>query len=358
MVSSWWALVGAGAGIGGYWRDLGGSAIVFTAVKNFIFGKTLKTVEYPTGNLKTVAIRFATVNAIKRAIAEVNGIEDYTDIKQIYKYEDNYWTEPVLTSNDVRNMNDFAWVIWTKSFGKLPSKGVNLKEINAEAEQLLAASQTGTVDKVLSGTPTSSTASIGSAIPTPATTDNTLVRTASGKFVDKNVLEQAQLHSKNAVKVNAIKLITQCRNPELGANAFTEEEAQTIIDLVLKDDSYIISLYSNFKDDPQTFTKYCKKKANELKQQVQSVEEKYEELKAEQREVERQLADLDHKHHDKQRKQELEEQEKAKREEEVRQLIRKYENEIREKTEPASNQKPPIVTTSTESTKSGAVATF
>jgi hypothetical protein len=356
-------------------RDVGGSAIVFTAVKNFIFGKTLKTVEYPTGNLKTIAIRFATINSVKKGIASVNGIDDHMDIKQVYKWyvlptivifittdrEDNYWTEQLITSADIRNMNDFAWIIWTRSYGKLPTKGVNLKEINTEAEQLLAASQKGVV---VDGTPTptsmpTSTASIGSAIPTATgTTDHTLVRTASGKYVDKHILEQAQLHSKNVVKLNAIKLITQCRNPELGANAFTEEEAQAIMDLVLKDDSYIISLYSNFKDDPLTFAKYCKKKANELKQQVQNVEEKYKQLlKSEQTELEKQLDKLEK---NKQNKQEKEEKENLKREEGIRNLVHKVENEIREKTEPTSGpgQKPPVNTSSTETTKSGAVATF
>jgi hypothetical protein len=268
-------------------------------------------------------------------------------------------------------MNDFAWVIWTRSFGKLPTKGVNLKEINAEAEQLLAQSQTGssqvagvaevpigTIPLSSTTTPTS-TASIGSGVGSTATNDQTIVRTASGKFMDKNVLEQVQQHSKNAVKVSAIKLITHCRNPELGPNAFTEEESQLLIDLVLKDDSYIISLYSNFKDDPLTFAKYCKKKATELKQ-LKSVQEV---IKAEKEEAatDKELVDDTEKRKiEKQRKVEMEEQERTRRDEDIRRLVNKTEQELREKTEPGPGpgQKPPINTSSTETTKSGAVATF
>jgi hypothetical protein len=88
------------------WRELGGPAIFFTFVKNYVFGKTLRTVEYPHGNLRTINVRFSTVNSIKKKIAEAHQISNYHDIKQIYRHEDNFWTEPVQSTSDVRMLND------------------------------------------------------------------------------------------------------------------------------------------------------------------------------------------------------------------------------------------------------------
>ncbi|KAL0491221.1 translocase subunit SecA [Acrasis kona] len=339
---SFWGLITGTAAVTGYWRDIGGSAIVFTAIKNFVFGKTLKTVEYPSGNMKTISVRFASVHSIKKRIAVVNDLGDHGVIKQLYKWEDNYWTEELVTSNDVRNMNDFAWVLWTRSTGRLPPKGVNLKEMNAEAELLLAASRDG---NVLEEVP-----------PAANDKDHTLVRTASGKLVDRHVLEQAQLHSKNAVKVKAIKLVTLCRNPsymELGDNAFTEVEANYTIDLILNDDSYMISLYSNFKEDPVTFAKYCKKKANSRN------DGKTTDTNNSDGSGKGSASSEDDKRKDGGVQVNQEETQQSKREEGVRNLFAQYDSEVRDAKGPEPpNNKPPVTSTSTSTTKSGAVATF
>lgn len=76
-------IVFVGTGLSTYWRDIGGAAIVFHTIKSVLFGKTIKTVEYPSGNMRTINVHFPTVRSMRRRIAVANQLEDSAMVKQM-----------------------------------------------------------------------------------------------------------------------------------------------------------------------------------------------------------------------------------------------------------------------------------
>lgn len=248
------------------WRDLGGSAIFFTFIKNYLFGKTLRTVEYPHGDLKTISVRFSTINAIKKKIAEANGVTNYQEIKQIYRHEDNFWTEPIQTPTDIRLLNDNNWVLWTRSYAPIPSKNVNLKELNSRIEPVKSTDEEEEfVLKNVQADVEATTIEKPAASP-PVTLKP--VATTSASTPDNLYTDRYKI-SLNTVKISALNFASQCRNEsffhseEVEGGPLTEKEYQSIVDLLLDEDSYMISLYHNFKDDPKLFVKYARKKAQD-----------------------------------------------------------------------------------------------
>jgi len=275
------------------WREIGGPAIAFTFLRTFIFGKQLRSVEYPYGDLKTINVRLATVNAIKKQIAQANGFTDIRDIKQLHRYEDNFWTEQLLTPKDIRSLNDNNWILWSRSYTAIPTKNVNMKELNSldnlkknmggigsildEGDEdfvlktAAAAVNEGTshiVDTMVDKT------SVGGAAMTEGATT-----TASGahpshapskeKGSAADIYSDRYKISLNAVKITAMNYVSQCRHDSffpdgVEGGPLTEREYQILIDLLLDEDSYLISLYHNFKDDPKLFVKYARKKAQDF----------------------------------------------------------------------------------------------
>lgn len=114
---------------------VGGSSIVFNALRSRIFGKVLRVIEYPDGDLKTVKIFRMNVFRLKSRIAEAQPpifptcfLEPH-DVKQISLFSSPHFTEPVTINSDVNALPDNAWLFWSKeSFedDPIPSRGVKL----------------------------------------------------------------------------------------------------------------------------------------------------------------------------------------------------------------------------------------
>lgn len=71
MPSLWWGLLGLGAVakvvplIEGSWRYIGGGAIVFQAIKTYIFGKLIRTIEYPDGDMISFVVKHNNIDRFK-----------------------------------------------------------------------------------------------------------------------------------------------------------------------------------------------------------------------------------------------------------------------------------------------------
>lgn len=114
---------------------VGGSSIVFNAIRSRIFGKVLRTLEYPDGELHSVRIYRMNLYRLKGLIADTQpppfptAFLEPSDIKQIAVYTSPHFTEPVQNDSDVSALPDNAWLFWSKeSFEEdpLPTRGVKL----------------------------------------------------------------------------------------------------------------------------------------------------------------------------------------------------------------------------------------
>lgn len=114
---------------------VGGSSIVFNALKSRIFGKVLRTIEYPNGELRSVKIYRMNLYGLKSLIADTQPppfptafLEPY-DIKQISVFTSPHFTEAVTNDGDVSSLPDNAWLFWSKDDFEedpIPSRGVKL----------------------------------------------------------------------------------------------------------------------------------------------------------------------------------------------------------------------------------------
>lgn len=115
--------------------QVGGSSIVFNAIRGTIFGKILRAVEYPDGDLRTIKIRRMNLHRLQTLIADVQPPPFPTafvapeDVRQIAIFTSPHFTEPVTTDADVSAIPDNAWLFWSKESyddDPLPTKGVKL----------------------------------------------------------------------------------------------------------------------------------------------------------------------------------------------------------------------------------------
>lgn len=245
-------------------------------------------------------------------------MEDFTEIKHLHRYEDNFWTEELSSPRDIRSLNDNNWVIWTRTYAPIPTKNVNLKELNSldamskktkmgsildEEEDFVIKTGASTSSQGASTVGVSSSSSSSSSSPmkkdgvssssssststtsTGSGTTSTSGSATSGSSTSGGASSSAAKRdtsaassdiysdrykiSLNAVKIAAMNYVSQCRNdlffPDgIEEGALTEREYQILVDLLLDEDSYVISLYHNFKDDPRLFVKYARKKAQDF----------------------------------------------------------------------------------------------
>lgn len=61
-----------------------------------------------------------TVHSLKKQISLVNDLPNPSAVKQVYRYDDYYWTEEIDSTLDVRGLKENGIVLWT-SFVELPS---------------------------------------------------------------------------------------------------------------------------------------------------------------------------------------------------------------------------------------------
>lgn len=114
---------------------VGGSSIVFNALRSRIFGKVLRVIEYPDGDLQTVKIYRMNIFRLTQRIAEAQPpifptcYLEPKDVKQISLFTSPHFTEPVTLNSHVSALPDNAWLFWSKeSFEEvpIPARGVKL----------------------------------------------------------------------------------------------------------------------------------------------------------------------------------------------------------------------------------------
>mmetsp|Transcript_38643 Transcript_38643/g.152591 ORF Transcript_38643/g.152591 Transcript_38643/m.152591 type:complete len:237 (+) Transcript_38643:2433-3143(+) len=117
-------------------RYVGGSSIVFNFLRSYIFGKVLRTMEYPDGDLNSIKIRRTSIESLKESIAQCQPPPFPTayvqgkDVKQIVLWTSPHFTEKVTSDSDVYNLPDGCWIIWSKhtlSEQPIPRRGVKLE---------------------------------------------------------------------------------------------------------------------------------------------------------------------------------------------------------------------------------------
>lgn len=114
---------------------VGGSSIVFNAIRSRIFGKVLRAVEYPDGDLKSVKIYRMNLYRLRTLIADTQpppfptAFLEPDDIKQVSVFTSPHFTEPVLNDSDVSALPDNSWLFWSKDSyeeAPIPTRGVKL----------------------------------------------------------------------------------------------------------------------------------------------------------------------------------------------------------------------------------------
>lgn len=114
---------------------VGGSSIVFNAIRSRIFGKILRSIEYPDGELHSVKIYRSSIYRLKTLIAETQpppfptAFLEPEDIKQISVFTSPHFTEAVVNDSDVSALPDNAWLLWSKDSvddAPIPTRGVKL----------------------------------------------------------------------------------------------------------------------------------------------------------------------------------------------------------------------------------------
>jgi hypothetical protein len=116
-------------------KMVGGSSIVFNIIRSRLFGKILRAVEYPDGDLHTIKIHRMNRYRLQTAIAEAQPPPYPTafvrpeDVRQISIFSSPHFTEPILTDAEVSAVGDNSWLFWSKNSYEeepIPIKGVKL----------------------------------------------------------------------------------------------------------------------------------------------------------------------------------------------------------------------------------------
>eukprot|EP00013_Stygamoeba_regulata_P029661 CAMPEP_0177649790 /NCGR_PEP_ID=MMETSP0447-20121125/11584_1 /TAXON_ID=0 /ORGANISM="Stygamoeba regulata, Strain BSH-02190019" /LENGTH=255 /DNA_ID=CAMNT_0019152591 /DNA_START=20 /DNA_END=790 /DNA_ORIENTATION=- len=130
------------------WKYLGGASIAFQLLRTSVFGKTLRTIEYPDGDLITVTVRRSSPRALRSAIAAAQpplfpgATLTHEDVNEVAAFVPPHFTQPVRSAYDVRALLDNQFVVWSRPESEpIPSRGVKLDHKGAEEDQLLAATQ-------------------------------------------------------------------------------------------------------------------------------------------------------------------------------------------------------------------------
>lgn len=114
---------------------VGGSSIVYNAIRSRIFGKMLRTIEYPDGELHSVKIFRSSLYTLKMLIADTQpppfptAFLEPDDVKQINIFTSPHFTEPVRIDGDVSALPENAWLLWSKDSADevpIPTRGVKL----------------------------------------------------------------------------------------------------------------------------------------------------------------------------------------------------------------------------------------
>ncbi|GAM17932.1 hypothetical protein SAMD00019534_011070, partial [Acytostelium subglobosum LB1] len=117
--------------IEGGWRYMGGASIVFHGIKTYVFGKLVRTVEYPDGEMVSIVIRTNNLNRLKNEIikhqpALFPGVElDQADVKYMARWTPPHFTEVCTKNKDLKMVPDGGVVFWSR-FEPIPKRNVTL----------------------------------------------------------------------------------------------------------------------------------------------------------------------------------------------------------------------------------------
>ncbi|KYQ89244.1 hypothetical protein DLAC_09898 [Tieghemostelium lacteum] len=113
------------------WRYMGGASIVFHGLRTLIFGKIVKTIEFPDGEMVSLVVRTNNLNRLKNEIikhqpALFPGVElDASDIKYLSRWTPPHFTEIITKNKDLKLVPDNGVVFWSR-FESIPKRGVTL----------------------------------------------------------------------------------------------------------------------------------------------------------------------------------------------------------------------------------------
>ncbi len=211
---------------------VGGSSIVFNVIKSYIFGKPLRCIEYPDGDLATIKVFSMTVTSLRQRIAQAQPPPFPTvilrgdDVKQISVFYAPIFTEPVRTNADVRALPDASWLFWSLVSPQeaiIPRRGVKLES----APPLL---------------PRTSSAPSRWTSPAPSSA-------SSGLSVARSEAEVQDL---------AVQLVRALYSVG-GGSVLGQEEYDRLIDLAVEGDRALLALARNFRDDHSAFSYHAKR---------------------------------------------------------------------------------------------------
>lgn len=116
-------------------KAVGGSSIIFNLIRHRIFGKNIRCIEYPDGDLQSFQIYRMNIDRLRAVIADAQPPPFPTaflqpkDVKQIAVWTSPHFTESVKTDADVRAIPDGGWLFWSKDSADeeaIPRRGVKL----------------------------------------------------------------------------------------------------------------------------------------------------------------------------------------------------------------------------------------
>lgn len=131
---------------------VGGSSIVFNLIRSRIFGKVLRAVEYPDGELHHVKIYGPNLYTLKSLIADTQpppfptAFLEPEDVKQISVFTSPHFTEAVQNDSDVSSLPDNAWLLWSKDAvdeRPIPTRGVKLDGSHVKGSDTKAREEPG-----------------------------------------------------------------------------------------------------------------------------------------------------------------------------------------------------------------------
>ncbi|EFA86809.1 sigma adaptin [Heterostelium album PN500] len=117
--------------IEGGWRYMGGASIVFHGIKTYVFGKLIRTIEYPDGEMVSIIVRTNNINRLKNEIlkhqpALFPGVQmDSSDVKFISRWTPPHFTEPCSKNRDLKMVPDGGVIFWSR-FEPIPKRNVTL----------------------------------------------------------------------------------------------------------------------------------------------------------------------------------------------------------------------------------------
>ncbi|EFA76344.1 hypothetical protein PPL_10109 [Heterostelium album PN500] len=133
---------------------LGGASLVSFALRTFLFGKTIRAIEIPDGNLTTFVLRNNRVTSLKRTILQNQpplypGVTIGVDDIKASAFIDPNFTEPITSNRDVRKLQDGGYVVWTKADFEIPRTSVALKALIKDRDLFIKYSNNSELDKII-----------------------------------------------------------------------------------------------------------------------------------------------------------------------------------------------------------------